>query len=70
MAVELEPSPSFSLLEPIECMFLDGENASWAKRYIERCQEKLENLDDLAFASYLRREIATHTELLARFKKG
>lgn len=71
MSVELELAPSVCLLAPIECSFLDGENVAWTKRYIERCQEKLETLEGTNpnYESYLKHEIATHAELLDRFKK-
>lgn len=71
MSVELELAPSVSLFESIECDFLDGENAGWAKRYIERCQERLGALEgpDPQYESFLKHEIAVHTELIDRFKK-
>lgn len=70
MSTELELAPSVCLMEAIECSYLDGENVGWTKRYIERCQEKLAAIEaDQQYESYLKHEIATHVELLDRFKK-
>jgi|GEM_PF-3148566 hypothetical protein len=55
----------------IECDYLDGENADWARRYVDRCRSKLEGLEDRdsRYEAYLRAEIAAYEDLLRRFKK-
>lgn len=70
MQVELERKPRVLEFVPIECDYLDGENASWAKRYLENCRTRLEAIDaDSTLARYLRSELAAYEELLARHAK-
>jgi hypothetical protein len=58
--------------EPIECEYFDKENLGWAKAYIAKHQQRLEEGGE-ELAPQLRRfmetEIAAYEELIARFSK-
>ena len=58
-------------LETIDVDTLDKENQGWVKRYLEQLQVRLAeeqgaDAPDLVMVGYLKREIATYQELLAR----
>lgn len=58
-------------LERIDVDELDKENEGWVKRYLEQLQARLAeeqgaDAPDLVMVGYLKREIATYQELLAR----
>lgn len=58
--------------EPIECEYLDKENLGWAKNYLAKCQQRLEDAgDDMAPAlrRFLETEVAAYQELVDRFSK-
>lgn len=58
--------------EPIECEYLDKENLGWAKAYIAKHQQRLdEGADELApeLRRFLEAEIAAYQELIDRFSK-
>ncbi len=58
--------------EPIECDYFDKENLGWAKTYIAKHQQRLEESgDELApqLRSFLETEIAAYQELIDRFAK-
>lgn len=69
MIVELPESPVTVPFFRIECDHLDGENASWARQYLAKCQSQLEALADSTdpFRQYLAGEIAAWEDLLGRF---
>lgn len=58
--------------DPIECDYFDKENLGWAKTYIAKHQQRLEEGgDELApqLRSFLETEIAAYQELIDRFAK-
>lgn len=71
MYIEAEPVQAELTFSPIECDYLDGENADWAKRYLTHCRSKLAELagEDARYAAYLTHEIAAYEDLLRRFQK-
>lgn len=58
--------------EPIECEYLDKENLGWAKTYIAKHQQRLEEGgEDMApeLRRFLETEIAAYQELVDRFSR-
>jgi hypothetical protein len=56
--------------QPIECDYLDKENLGWAKTYVAKNQQRLdEGGEELAaeLRRFLETEIAAYQELIARF---
>lgn len=59
-------------VQPIECEYLDKENLGWAKAYVAKHQQRLdEGGDELApeLKRFLEAEIAAYQELIDRFSK-
>ncbi|MNS06523.1 hypothetical protein D3C72_379490 [compost metagenome] len=58
--------------EPIECEYFDKENLGWAKAYIAKNQQRLdEGGEELApeMRRFVETEIAAYQELIDRFSK-
>lgn len=65
-------TPPKIAFEPIECEYLDKDNLNWAKAYLAKHQQRLEEAsDDMApeVRRFLEAEIAAYQDLIDRFTK-
>lgn len=64
------PEITIHPVEPIECDYLDKENLGWAKAYIAKHRQRLEEGGadmPLQLRGYLEAEIAAYQDLIERF---